>query len=126
MARQAKRLIDHVVDRTFRPSTHQRLLVGEDLPLNPIHPAPTPAMTRLWARLRALQSEHRDVSSVEVRHDLATQFGRTAREYMDAVGYSRMNPLDDIAGLRGAWETVERGRQAYLHELEQKKAEGTD
>jgi hypothetical protein len=37
-----------------------------------------------------------------VRHDLAVQFGRTAREYQDAVGYSQMNPLDDIAGLRGA------------------------
>lgn len=37
---------------------------------------------------------------------------------MDAVGYSQMNPLDDIAGLREAIETLEPGRQAFLREQE--------
>lgn len=118
MRRQAKRLVDHVLDRTFRPTAHQKLLASIELPLDPPQRDPSPAMTRLWNRLRQLQSEFRDVASVEVRHDLATAFGKTAREYMDAVGYSQMNPLDDILGLREAIETIERGRQAFLREQE--------
>ena len=119
MPRQAKTLLEHILDRTFRPTAHQRLLAGVDLPLNPPHRNPTPAMTRLWARLRAQQSEFRDVSSVEVRHDLAHQFGSTAREYMDAVDYGQLRPEDDVAGLaeilavndaaRALWEAEQAG-----------------
>jgi hypothetical protein len=56
-------------------------------------------MVRLWARLRALQSEFRNVASVEVRHDLSREFGRVASEYVDAVAHSRLDPTKDIAGI---------------------------
>lgn len=99
MPRQARRLVDLILDRTLRPSDHARLL-GEDLPLNLPHSDLSPAMVRLWATLRALQSQSREVSSVEVRHDLSLSFRRVAGEYMDAVAYSQTagrNRRDRIA-----------------------------
>jgi hypothetical protein len=115
-------LLDHVLARSFRPTAHQRKLLGDDLPLAPAHPDPSPAMQRLWARLRALQSEYRDVSSVEVRHDLSRQFSVVAGEYMDAVGYADMDPTADVLGIADVLAVNRVARQRYEREVAAGKA----
>lgn len=112
--RPAKRLADHVLEGTFRPKDHQRLLAGEDLPQKPPHPSPSPAMGRLWDRMRDLQSEFRASTSAEVRRDLAVDFSRLGVEYMKAAKSPRQDPTKDIPGI-GAILKVNRRAFAEAH-----------
>lgn len=109
--RPPKRLIDHVLGRTFQPKRHGTVLLGESLPLRPPHPDPSPAMKRLWARLRELQSEYREVSSVEVRYDIVLAFSHGVEEYMGAVVRSSRDPLKDLDGLAEIIECNRRARR---------------
>jgi hypothetical protein len=97
---------------------HMAVLAREALPVNPPHPNPTPAMNRLWSRLRDLQSEFRDVTSVDVRHDLALAFSRGVTDYLDAATRSRRDPLEDIAGLREIITVNRYARRVYRAEQE--------
>lgn len=115
--RAAKPLVDHVRAGTFRPERHGKLLAGEDLPVRALHRDPSPTMNRLWTRLRELQFEYRDVTSVDVRHDIALDFSRSATAYLDSVGRSRRDPLNELHGLR---EIVTINRYARrVHQAEQ-------
>jgi hypothetical protein len=114
---RAKSLLDHVRDGTFRPRMHTAVLAREALPVKPPHANPTPAMNRLWSRLRDLQSEFRDVTTVDVRHDLARAFSRGVTDYLDAATRTRRDPLQELAGLR---EIITVNRYARrLHQAEQ-------
>ena len=108
--RPAKRLADHILEGTFRPKDHQRVLAGEDLPQKPPHPSPSPAMARLWDRMRDVQSEFRASLSVEVRRDLAVDFSRLAGEYMKAAKSPRRDPSKDIAGIGDILKINRRAR----------------
>lgn len=113
MARQSKSLAAHVRDGTFRPSAHLHLLVsGADLPVKTPDPNPTPAMTRLTARLRELQVEARDVRSAEVRYDLAREFGRVAGDYVKARDHAPPDDEDVVAGLRELRAALRIGEDA--------------
>jgi hypothetical protein len=115
----AKTLVEHVRAGTFRPVRHGRLLAGEDLPVKPLHPDPSPAMSRLWSHLRQVQTEYRDARSVDVRHDLALGFSQSATAYLDAVERSRRDPLKDLDGLREIVAVNRYARRVYPAEQDQ-------
>lgn len=115
--------VEHIRAGTFRPERHGKLLAGEDLPVKPLHRDATPAMSRVWGRMRELQFEYRDVKSVEVRHDVALAFSRLANDYLDAAARSRRDPLKEIDGLA---EIIAINRYAReLYEREQAKRRRT-
>ena len=110
--RPQKRLLDHVLEDTFRPKEHGRFLAAaEDLPLRPPHADPSPAQVRIWGRLRAVHTEYREVSSVEVRHDLALEFSRLCTEYLEAASRSRRDPTKELDGLSEILESNRRARR---------------
>jgi hypothetical protein len=117
---KAKSLLDHVRDGTFRPRMHTAVLAREALPVKPPHSNPTPAMNRLWSQLRDLQSEFRDVTSVDVRHDLALAFSRGVAEYLDAATRSRRDPTKEIAGLAEIIAINRYARERYAREQQRR------
>ena len=123
---KAKSLLDHVRDGTFRPRMHTAVLAREALPVKPPHPNPTPAMNRLWSRLRDMQSAFRDVTSVEVRHDLALAFSRGVTDYLDAATRMRSDPLEDIEGLREIVTATRYAQRVYEAEQDQGRELTTD
>ena len=108
--RPPKRLIDHVLGRTFEPKRHGTVLTGEDLPIRLPHPGATPAMKRLWQRMRELQAEYRNVDGADVRRDIILAFSRSADEYMDAVDRSHHDPVADIAAIGDVIAVNDRAR----------------
>lgn len=56
-------------------------------------------MSRLWDRMRDVQSEYRSAQAEEVKRDLAVDFSRLAIDYMTAVTSSRHDPTKDIDGI---------------------------
>lgn len=56
-------------------------------------------MSRLWDRMRDVQSEFRAATSAEVRRDLAVDFSRLGTEYMKAAKSPRVDPTKDIPGI---------------------------
>jgi len=110
--RPSKKLLDHVLDDSFRPKEHGRLLAAaEDLPLRAPHPDPSPAQIRIWGRLRAVHTEYREVSSVEVRYDLALEFSQLATEYLQAAARSRRDPTKELDGLSEILAVNRRARR---------------
>ena len=108
--RPPKKLLDHILERTFIASEHGRFIErAEDLPVRPPVPDPSPATIRIWGRLRAVQVEYREVSSVEVRRDLSLEFGRLVAEYAQAAHRSRRDPAKELDGLA---EMLAAGRRA--------------
>ena len=97
---------------------HTAVLAREALPIKPPDGDPTPAMSRLWSRLRSIQSEFRDVTSVDVRHDLALAFSRGVAEYHDAAARAHRDPLDEIAGLRAITTVNQYAWRVYRAEQE--------
>jgi len=68
--------------------------------------------------MRELQSEFREVGSVEVRRDLARAFSQLANDYLRAAQEQR-DPLEDLDGLR---EIVAVNRYALrIYEAEQEQ-----
>ena len=116
--RPAKTLLEHVRAGTFRPERHGKLLAGEELPVRPLRRGPSPAASRIWARMRELQHEYREVGPVEVRHDLARAFSQLANDYSSAAQTQR-DPLEELDGLR---EIVTVNRCAVrIYEAEQEQ-----
>ncbi len=112
--RPPKRLHDHILQRTFRPKQHGGLLAGEDLHIRLPHRDATPAMKRLWSRLRDLQSEYRDADGTELRRDIILTFSRVADEYMDAVDRATHDPAKDLDGLGDIIAVNRRARNYRL------------
>ena len=112
--RPPKRLIDHVLGRTFEPKRHGTVLAGEDLPIKPPHPSPTPAMGRLWSRMRELQAEFRSVDGPDIRRDIILAFSRSIDEYMDAVDRSHHDPTKDIEAIGDIIAVNRRARNPKL------------
>jgi len=111
--RPQKMLLDHVLEGTFRPREHGSYLAGAlELPIKPPHSDPSPAQARLWARLRDLQHEYRTEESVEQRHDLSLEFGRTSAEYLEAAARSRRDPTKELDGLSEILAVNRRARKA--------------
>jgi hypothetical protein len=97
--RPAKRLVDHILERSFQPKRHGAVLSGDDLTIKPPHTDPTPAMNRVWGRMRELQAEYRDVTGPDIRRDVILAFSRATDEYMDAVERAHLDPTKDLDGL---------------------------
>lgn len=111
--RPQKKLLDHVLEDTFRPTEHGRFLAAaEDLPVRPPHAGASPGMRRIWDRLRSVQNEYRQTSSLEIRHDLALEFSRLGSEYLEAVARSHRDPTKELDGLHEILAVNRRARKA--------------
>lgn len=112
--RPQKHLLDHVLEGTYRARENGRMLAAASntLPVRPPYAGPSPAMVRLWARLRSLQEEYRDAGSAEIRHDAALEFGRTVTEYLEAAQSARRDPTKELDGLAELLAVNRRARKA--------------
>jgi hypothetical protein len=97
----------HVRQGTFRPRRHRRLLAADPLPV--ASPADSPACRRLWKGFATCRTTTTAAPEGEVQWDIAVDFSKRVREWVEARDWALPDPLDEIAGIR---EIIEVNRAA--------------
>lgn len=85
---EAKRLLEHVLDATFRASRHAGLLLTQPLPKTP----PAGVHKAVWSDLLRLQAEYRRATRPRERLSIASEFG----QLVDDVARAAIGRADDV------------------------------